>query len=264
MTTTRALLAVALAATVLTGCAADRATVLQPIATPVERWLAAEPSLIAHRGGSADWPEGTTFAYDQAAAWSPDLALEAPVWLTADGVWVVCHDATTGAEFDVDLDIATSTWAQLSQLRTVDGGQPLARLSDVLAAHPDRVWLVDDKPSADVPGLLDLLDAAGGPGRFVVKGFFSGRAWTEQARARGYTTWGYYYPTNMADFAATQSAWDIVALQWDAPAADWTTALATGRRVFGHVVRDDAQAQQALAAGATGLMVAGVTEVVPR
>lgn len=261
---TRALLTVTLVGSVLAGCAVDHTTALHPIATPVEHWLADTPSLIAHRGGSADWPEGTAYAYDQAAAWSPDLALEAPVWLTADGVWVVCHDATTGTEFDADLDIATSTWAQLSQVRTVDGDRPLARLTDVLAEHPDRVWLIDDKPGADVPGLLDLLDSAGGPARFVVKSFYSAKAWPEQARARGYTTWGYYYPANMGDFAATQSTWDLVALQWNAPAADWQTALATGKPVFGHIVRDAEQAQQALDQGATGLMVAGVTEVVPR
>ena len=250
-------------ASVLTGCAAGATTAVRALPTPVERWLADGPSLVAHRGGSADWPEGTAYAYDQAADWSPELALEAPVWLTADGVWVVCHDATTGTEFDADLDIATSTWAQLSQLRTVQGAQPLARLSDVLADHPDRVWLVDDKPGKDVDGLLDLLDAAGGPGRFVVKGYQSGVAAAGLAHDRGYTTWGYYYPADMGSFTGTESAWDVLALQWNAPAADWSTARATGKRVFGHVVATEAQAQQALDQGATGLMVSGVTEVVP-
>ncbi|SDG99631.1 glycerophosphodiester phosphodiesterase family protein [Klenkia brasiliensis] len=249
---------------VLAGCGSPVTGAVQPIRTPVEVWLAQTPSLAAHRGGSADWPEGTSYAYDQAADWSPTLALEAPVWLTADGVWVVCHDATTGAEFDADLDIATSTWAQLSALRTVDGDQPLARLSDVLAEHPDRVWLIDDKPAADPAGLLDLLDAAGGPDRFVLKSYGPSVAVPEAAHRRGYLTWGYWFVADLPTFDADQERYDLLALPWDGPASAWTDAVGTGKPVFGHVVATAAQAQQALAEGATGLMVSGVTEVVPR
>ncbi|MCO7219601.1 glycerophosphodiester phosphodiesterase family protein [Klenkia sp. PcliD-1-E] len=248
----------------LAGCGGPVAWSVQPIRTPVEAWLAHSPSLIAHRGGSADWPEGTAYAYGRAAEWSPTLALEAPVWLTSDGVWVICHDATTGAEFDRDLDIATSTWAQLSVLRTVDRGLPMARLSDVLAEHPDRVWLVDDKPAADPAGLLDLLDAAGGPARFVVKSYGPSVAAPEAARGRGYLTWGYWFTADLLTFDADQVRYDLLALPWDGPATAWADAVATGKPVFGHVVSTPAQARQALAEGATGLMVSGVTEVVPR
>jgi hypothetical protein len=249
---------------VLAGCSSPVVGAAQPLRTPVEAWLAQSPSLIAHRGGSADWPEGTSYAYDRAADWSPSLALEAPVWLTADGVWVVCHDATTGTEFDADLDIATSTWAQLSALRTVDGDLPMARLTDLLAEHPDRVWLVDDKPAADPAGLLDLLDAAGGPDRFVLKSYGPSVAVPEAARERGYTTWGYWFTSDLPTFDADQVRYDLLALPWDGPAPAWADAAATGKPVFGHVVATREQAQQALDRGATGLMVSGVTEVVPR
>ncbi|KQS66006.1 glycerophosphodiester phosphodiesterase family protein [Modestobacter sp. Leaf380] len=265
MRSTRALAAVLLLGTCLAACSTGlgERPVAGALPTAVERWLGASPSLIAHRGGSGDWPEGTAYAYDQAAAWSPDLALEAPVWLTADGVWVVCHDQRTGGVFDADLDVPTSTWEQLSALRTTDGGLPMARLVDVLAAHPDRVWVLDDKPNADVAGFLDLLDASGGPARFVVKNFHTADGLAGLARERGYTTWGYWYPADMADFAATEGAWDLIALAWDAPAADFATALATGKPVFGHIVSTPEQARTALDEGATGLMVSGVTAVVP-
>lgn len=246
------------------GCGPAATRSARPLATPVEAWLAHSPAYIAHRGGSADWPEGTSYAYDRAADWSPSMALEAPVWLTADGVWVVCHDRTTGAEFDADLDIAASTWAQLSALRTVDGGQPMARLPDVLAEHPDRVWLIDDKPAADPAGLLDLLDAAGGPDRFVLKSYGPSVAVPEAARGRGYLTWGYWFDADLPSFDADQVRYDLLALPWDGDAAAWADAVATGKRVFGHVVATPDQARQALDRGATGLMVAGVEEVVPR
>jgi len=249
---------------VLAGCSTALTGAAQPLRTPVEAWLAQPTAWIAHRGGSADWPEGTAYAYDRAAGWSPSLALEAPVWLTADGVWVVCHDATTGAEFDADLDIATSTWAQLSALRTVDGDLPMARLTDVLAEHPDRVWLVDDKPAADPAGLLDLLDAAGGPDRFVVKSYGPSVAVPEAARARGYPTWGYWFDADLPTFDADQVRYDLLALPWDGDASAWADAVGTGKPVFGHVVAAPDQARRALDRGATGLMVAGVEEVVPR
>ncbi len=68
-----------------------------PSGTPLERWMAATPMYIAHRGGDGDWPEATGYAYAHTTAWNPNLALEVPVWRTSDGVWVVSEDATTAA-----------------------------------------------------------------------------------------------------------------------------------------------------------------------
>lgn len=234
-------------------------------ATPVQRWLAAPLAYVAHRGGDADWPEGSPLAYRQAAAWNPSLALEVPVRRTADGQWVVTEDATTGRVFGTDLPVATSTWAQLAPLRSLRGGQPLARLrEDVLdVVGAGRVLLVDDKADADVAGLLTLLDDHGGARRAVIKSYGREKATPPAAHARGYRTWGYYYPADMAAFDATRGRFDLLALSWSAPAADWARALATHERVFGFVVATPDQARTARAAGATGLMVSGVTQVVP-
>lgn len=234
--------------------------------TPVQQWLQAPLALIAHRGGSADWPEGSPLAYRKAAAWSPSLALEFPARRTADGVWVASDDATTGRVYGRDLTIADSTWAQLSALRSRDGGQPMARLEqDVLEVVPrTRVLVVDDKDDLHVDALLGLLGRYGGPGRTVVKSYYANRNTPPEARRLGYLTWGYYYARTMADFAATQGRFDFLALQYNAPAADWATLRATGKRLFAHIVATPAQARQGTANGATGLMVSGVTEVVPQ
>ena len=62
-----------------------------------------------------------------AADWNPDLALEASVWRSSDGVWVVSEERTTGRVFDRDLTITSTPWSVLATLRTKVGGHPMAR-----------------------------------------------------------------------------------------------------------------------------------------
>ena len=182
---------VALVAVWLVGCS----TMSPSPGTALQRWMATSPMYIAHRGGDADWTEGTADAYAHAAAWNPSLALEVPVWRTSDGIWVISEDPTTGRVFGTNDDIKRTPWAALAALRTLRGHHRIARLvDDVLAVYPrDRVIFVDDKPGADVSGFLSLLNSYGGPARFVVKTFWKSEALPQQARKVGYITWGYYY-----------------------------------------------------------------------
>lgn len=233
--------------------------------TPVQRWLAGTTSYIAHRGGSASWPEGSPLAYRNAVAWSPDLALEFPARRTVDGVWVASDEATTRRVFGKDLTIATTTWSKLSTLRSIDGNQMMSRLKEtVLAKVPrDRVLVVDDKDDAHVAELLALLGQYGGPSRTIIKSYYQFANTPPRAHTKGYLTWGYWYQSELSQFAATQGKFDLLAMQWDAPASTFRTMLATGKKVFAHVVATQAQAQAGLDKGATGLMVSGVTAVVP-
>lgn len=221
---------------------------------------------IAHHGGSASWPAASPTAYQQSRDWNPALALEFSARRTADGVWVGSEDASTGAVYGTDLTIATSTWEQLSTLRSIRGHQPMSRLdTDLLDQVPeDRVLFVDDKDDAHVDELLDLLDQHGGAGRAVIKSYWQTVKTPTAAHARGYTTWGYYYADQMDQFEATQGRFDLLGIDQDAPTAVYQRMLATGKRVIAHVVATPAQADRALAAGATGLMVSGVRDVVPR
>lgn len=252
---------IALTALWLAGCGAAPA----PSSTPVQQWRATAPFYIAHRGGDADWVEGTADAYARAVAWNPALALEIPVRLTADGVWVVSEDPTTGRVFGTDDQISRTTWAALSALRTVRGHHPMARLvDDVLAVLPrNRVVFVDDKPNADIPGFLQLLGKFGGPARFVVKSYWQSADLPRQAHQLGYLTWGYYYADNMKSFPATQGRFDLLGLNYDAPAADFAALRATGKPVVAHVIGSAAAAATGLAKGAAGLMVSDVQQVVP-
>jgi glycerophosphoryl diester phosphodiesterase len=59
-------------------------------------WLAASDDgflNIAHRGGGAEWPEHTLFAYSESIPAGVEM-LEADVYLSADGELIVIHDAT--------------------------------------------------------------------------------------------------------------------------------------------------------------------------
>ena len=251
---------VVLALAALAGCGSSA-----PAQTPLQRWMAATPFYIAHRGGDADWTESTANAYAHAAAWNADLAFEVPVQLTSDGVWVISEDASTGRLFGTDDVIARTPWSTLAGLRTLHGHHPMARLvNDVLAVYPrNRIIFVDDKPNADIAGFLRLLGSYGGPGRFVVKSFYQSATLPEQADKLGYVTWGYYYTANMDVFAATQSRFTMLGLNYDSPAADFATMRQTGKPVIAHIINSAQAAADALHEGAAGLMVSAVQQVVP-
>jgi glycerophosphoryl diester phosphodiesterase len=221
---------------------------------------------IAHRGGDADWPEGTAYAYAEAAAWNPHLALEVPVRQTSDGVLVVSEDATTGRVFGASYVISKVPWATLARLHTREGGYPMARLvNDVLDVYGrSRILFVDDKTASNVGAFLDVLDSYAGPTRYVIKSFWSATNATVTARKRGYVTWGYYYATDMSHFAASESKFDLLGLNYTAPEAAFDTMRHTGKPVIAHIIPTASAAQTALNDGARGLMVSDIEQVVPR
>lgn len=99
------------------------------------------PAVVAHRGSSADAPEHTLEAYQQALEDGAD-ALECDVRLTADGHLVCVHDRTldrTGSTHGV---VSTMT---LQQLGDVDFG---AWRSDLRGSQPmleDEPLVVDER-----------------------------------------------------------------------------------------------------------------------
>lgn len=231
----------------------------------VAEWLAHTPVFVAHRGGDADWPQCSADAYRHAAAWNARAALEAPVWSTSDGVWVLSDTASTAPVFGTDYNIPTTPWPVLARLRSTVGHQPMGRLvSDVLEPYAGRrILFVDHKRDARPATLLALLARYGGPRRIVMKSYWAANETPAAARRAGYRTWGYYYAQNMSDFAATQARYDLLGLNYRAPSSDFATMHATGKPVIAHVIRDRHAATEAFGKGAAGLMVSGVTGVIP-
>lgn len=119
--------------------------------------------VFAHRGGAALGPENTVAAFDIGLAAGAD-GLELDVHLSADGVVVVCHDATLDRTTDAVGPVRAKTAAEL---RRVDagcrfrdragaapfGGQGIGvpALRDVLQRYPDVPIIVEMKvDSADM------------------------------------------------------------------------------------------------------------------
>ena len=237
----------------------------RPAPAPVQRWMAMPRLYVAHRGGDGNWPEGSAFAYARSASWNRDLALEVPARRTVDGVWVVSEDATTARVFGTSYVIAATAWSTLARLRGRFGGQPMARLvNDVLDVYGrSRILFIDNKANTHIVAFFDLLDSYAGPTRYVVKSYWMTKATPAEAHKRGYLTWGYYYPTDMAQFASTEARFDIVGLQYSAARSDYATMLATGKPVIAFIIASADAGRTALDRGARGLMVSAVEQVVP-
>ena len=73
------------------------------------------PGICAHRGVSKTCPENTLPAFDTAVKAGAD-ELEFDLWLSRDGVPVVCHDATVDRTTDGKGKLAELDWADLRRL----------------------------------------------------------------------------------------------------------------------------------------------------
>ena len=70
--------------------------------------------IIAHRGASGDFPEGSQLAYEQALTQGAD-GFECDLRLTKDNQIICYHDSNTKRLSNIDLKIADTTYAQLVQ-----------------------------------------------------------------------------------------------------------------------------------------------------
>lgn len=96
----------------------------------------------AHRGSSTAFPENTLAAFEDAIRLGADW-VELDIRETADGQILVCHDATTRRTGDRDLEVAKSTYTELSQ---VDVGTDFRRRNglDLAQCPPARMPLLKE------------------------------------------------------------------------------------------------------------------------
>ena len=144
--------------------------IVNPLVDPSQR------PVIAHRGASAQAPENTMPAFEQAADLAAD-ALELDVHLSADGVPVVIHDPTLDRTTDRRGPVAACTLAELREADagatfSPDGGGSfpwrgrevrMPTLIEVLERLPELPLLIELKSAAvqhAVRRLLKQQDAA--------------------------------------------------------------------------------------------------------
>lgn len=239
----------------------------------VAELLTARPFYISHRLGGTEYPEFTQAGLD-ASLRAGFKALEISLRRCASGEYVMIHDWTTERTVPgTKLPIWSTPWDTLKTLRQTAG--PLMRFTDLLEQLPDDVILAVDhkatsaKPdatSSDLQSELDLytlLDDAfdSHPERRVLWKHFVTAGSVDRAKARGYRTMCMLYPNELA--TADLTRWDVLGMEWSAPAAAWQQLTATGKPTIAHIITNASQAQTALGKGAGGLMASTPSTVHP-
>jgi glycerophosphoryl diester phosphodiesterase len=131
---------------------------------------------IAHRGASAQYPENTLLAFEQAIAQGVDM-IELDVNLTRDGELVVIHDTSLDRTTDGAGPVRQHA---LADIRRLDAGRgqrvpTLAEVVDVVRPTPVRLCIEvkgdDDESLAITAALVGALERADFLGRAVVTSF---------------------------------------------------------------------------------------------
>lgn len=127
-----------------------------------------QPLIIAHRGASQDAPENTLTAFREAWLQGAD-GIEGDYCYTSDQQIVCIHDDDTLRTGGRKLVVAESKFEELTQLEygawkhARFHGEPLPRISDVLANVPAGRWCVIELKTGPqiVPLLQGQLEASG-------------------------------------------------------------------------------------------------------
>jgi hypothetical protein len=281
---TRRSFVVAAGAVAVAGVAASFAApvALQRLIAPargmqVTELFAADGFSVAHRGGSADWPEMSSFAYQQAVEHGVD-ALEISLARTSDGVWFGLHDATLDRTSGTSGFVAADhTWKEVTQhlisaRETSDPRQPsrpYLRFTDLLVDFGEsHTIFVDPKvvPPQYFPELVAMMKRVSKPREtFVAKGYCTAGQWPQLAAEQRWKSWGYYYGTEIEAspdlLTSTQSRWTSLGLDFEASADSWSRVHKLGKPVIGHIIPSRTDADRVRRLGAQGLMLSGVTEV---
>ncbi len=267
----------------LSSCATPPSSPARPVPStpvPLERvstvseLLDLAPFYIAHRGSGDNWTEHTAIAYRNAAA-AGAQAIEISVNATSDGVLVCHHDTNTLRLTGVDLEISTSTWAELSDLEN-DARQwlgpraalePVPRLTDVLDdIGTDRVIFIEDKQGTNTTALLDLLDTyPESTKHFIWKQWVGGKQY-EAAQQRGYKVWGYFAPDDKVTEELVGRC-DYLGVHHTAAESVITELVATGKPVIAWEVHYRSVRDTLSALGVVGMMCSNipyVTSAMPR
>jgi hypothetical protein len=230
-----------------------------------EWWLDRGSYYIAHRGGSADYVEHTLNAYQTTNAKVKYRAMEISTWMTTDGVWLASHDRLTDRMFGAgqSIDIPTNTYAAVmaaTAAGTTNGGYPMAKVTDIIDSFDDQIiWYIENKRNTNATEFFAMLDAyPNASNRFVIKNVYNATTIPQTARSKGYKNWGYYYEADLVNLDSTYQTFDMLGMDYTASTDAWTTILAKGLPVIGHVCLTAANIATAFSKGAVGVMTGKV------
>lgn len=229
----------------------------------IDAMVAQKGFLVAHRGGSASWPEMSMRAYTNSVAHGAG-ALEVSAGRTSDGVWVLAHDQNLKRVDPTapDTPIAQMTWAEVQRYRTA--GERILRIEEYLEAYGrSHVTVLDPKYSAAQWADLASKLPADAKNRVIWKSAGDATWLAAQWKAAGWRCWGYAYAQHASDgsLAKWAPSWDYLGFPWDAPTLAWKVATSFGKPVWAHICPSKAAYDQGLQNGAVGCMVSGVADV---
>lgn len=239
--------------------------VMPPGYPSIDAMVAQRGFLVAHRGGSASWPEMSMRAYTNSVAHGAG-ALEVSTHRTSDGVWVLAHDQNLKR---VDpsapsTPIAQMTWAEVQRYRT--SGERILRVEEYLEVYgSSHVTVLDPKYSAGQWADLAKLLPEDAKSRVIWKSAGDATWLAAQWKASGWRCWGYAYAQHADDGSLDKwaASWDYLGFPWDATPAQWSKALSLGKPVWAHICPSKAAYDQGISRGAAGCMVSGVADVLP-
>lgn len=237
--------------------------VMPPGYPSIDAMVAQHGFLVAHRGGSASWPEMSMRAYTNSVAHGAG-ALEVSVGRTSDGVWVLAHDQNLKRvdPSAPDTPIAQMMWAEVQRYRT--DGERILRIEEYLEAYgSSHVTVLDPKYSAQQWADLAARLPSDAKSRVIWKSAGDATWLAAQWKAAGWRCWGYAYAQHASDGSLSKWApsWDYLGFPWDAPALAWKVATSFGKPVWAHICPTKAAYDQGLQNGAVGCMVSGVADV---
>lgn len=231
----------------------------------IDAMVAQKGFLVAHRGGSASWPEMSMRAYTNSVAHGVG-ALEVSTGRTSDGVWVLAHDQNLKRvdPSAPETPISQMTWAEVQRYRTA--GEKILRIEEYLEAYGrSHITVLDPKYSATQWTDLAAKLPADAKSRVIWKSAGDATWLAAQWKAAGWRCWGYAYAQHADDgsLAKWAASWDYLGFPWDATPAQWSKALSLGKPVWAHICPTKAAYDQGISRGAVGCMVSGVADVLP-
>lgn len=229
----------------------------------IDAMVAQKGFLVAHRGGSASWPEMSMRAYTNSVAHGAG-ALEVSAGRTSDGVWVLAHDQNLKRvdPSAPDTPISQMTWSEVQRYRTA--GERILRIEEYLEAYgSSHVTVLDPKYSAAQWADLARLLPDDAKNRVIWKSAGDATWLAAQWKAAGWRCWGYAYAQHASDgsLAKWAPSWDYLGFPWDAPNLAWKVATSFDKPVWAHICPSKAAYDQGLQNGAVGCMVSGVADV---
>ena len=204
----------------------------------VEEMLKTPKFFVAHRGGSASWPEHTERAYSQCPIFKFH-GLEMSCGQSSDGVWFGCHDQSLSRLVPtLTKPVDQYTWDEIRAAASQTEYMP-ARLDWLIEHYIDSHVLVVD-PKYKTGKWEEFLAVFKGLEDKIIFKAYGDTQWAfDPIRAKGVKTWGYAYAGDKdkpwyANWAAGKTC-DVLSMEYTAPQDIWTALKASGKPLVSHI-----------------------------